>query len=105
MREIKETVTFENEVLRVIFDRRNPNWLERESKDDHDYNVLYLKTQERFMNDLLMARNRLYVNDILEHMNFPRIQEGFSYGWLKEMGDYIKFDIQDMGDRIVVTIV
>lgn len=46
---------------KIIFDRNNPNW----SKDE-GFNLLFLRAQELYLNDLAKLRGYLYYNQIYE---------------------------------------
>ena len=45
----------------IIFDRNNSNW----SKDEV-FNLLFLMTQEQYLNDLAKTKGYLYFNEIYE---------------------------------------
>lgn len=45
----------------IIFDRNNSYW----SKDE-GFNLLFLRTQERYLNDLAKSKGYLYFNEIYE---------------------------------------
>lgn len=45
----------------IIFDRDNPNW-----STDEGFNTMFLRTQERYLHDLLKVRGYLYFNQIYE---------------------------------------
>lgn len=47
----------------IIFDRNNPDWSE-----DEDFNLLFLRTQELYLNDLTKARGYIYI--LMRYMKF-----------------------------------
>lgn len=81
-----------------IFDKLNPNW-----ENTPEYNMLFLKAQQNYANDLLRAKGFLFLNDVYEMLGFPRTIAGQSVGWLYDprncdhKGDnYVDFGILDV---------
>ena len=60
-----------------IFDKLNPNW-----ENTPEYNMLFLKAQQSYANDLLRVKGYLFLNDVYEMLGFPRTIAGQSIGWL-----------------------
>lgn len=60
-----------------IFDKFNPNW-----DSTPEYNMLFLKAQQSYANDLLRVKGYLFLNDVYEMLGFPRTIAGQSVGWL-----------------------
>lgn len=82
-----------------IFDEFNENW-----KREHNYNLYFLKQQERYFNDLLRAKGVVFWNEVLEGLGFPRVPEGQMIGWVYDKdnieGDnYISFGIFEYPER------
>lgn len=84
-----------------IFDKFNPNW-----ENTPEYNMLFLKAQQSYANDLLKAKGYLFLNDVYEMLGFPRTIAGQSVGWLYDprncdhKGDnFVSFGIFDVHKR------
>lgn len=65
---------------------------------DSDYNLAFLKAQERFANDKLRAEGFVFLNDVLVSIGLPRTRIGNEVGWVYDeknpVGDnYISFGV------------
>ena len=56
---------------------KNPYW-----NESNEYNILFLNGQQRYANDLLRAKKRLFLNDVYEMLGLPRSKEGQIVGWI-----------------------
>jgi len=64
-----------------------------------EYNLTFLKCQERFANDLLNSRGHIFLNEVYDMLGIPRTQAGAVVGWVKGEGDeFVDFGIFN-GDR------
>lgn len=73
------------------FDEYNDNW----SKAP-EYNLLFLKNQQNYANDLLRARGHIFLNEVYDMLGLERSSAGQAVGWAitKEDGDnYVDFSI------------
>ena len=82
-----------------IFDEFNENW-----KREHNYNLYFLKQQERYFNDMLRAKGVVFWNEVLEGLGFNRVPEGQMIGWVydkdnTEGDNYISFGIFEYPER------
>ena len=102
---IKETVNMMDPNLysdyAKFFDEANPNW-----KNDPEYNLMFLKSQQQYANDLLKARGRLFLNEVYDMLGIDRTKAGQVVGWVynKEnpIGDnFVDFGIYDMSKERV----
>ena len=59
------------------FDSSNPNW-----EETPDYNLMFLKAQQKFANDKLIAEGRLFLNDVYEALGIPKTKAGQIVGWV-----------------------
>ena len=71
----------------------NPNW-----EENNEYNIMFLKSQERYANDILRARGHLYLNEVYDMLGLPRSQAGQIVGWVyneeNPVGDnYVDFGL------------
>lgn len=79
-----------------FFDDNNPNW----SNGDREYNLMFLKCQERYFNDMLKTKGFVFLNDVLEQLGFKKSKSGQIVGWVcnenNPIGDnYIDFDLDN----------
>lgn len=71
----------------------NSNWA-----NNNDYNLMFIKAQEKYANDLLKAKKRVFLNEVYEMLGFPRTKAGQVVGWVYDpenpKGDnYIDFGV------------
>ena len=81
------------------FDDRNEAWVK-----NRKHNLMFLKTQQAYANNLLKVKGWLVLNDIYDMLGFPRTKEGCFVGWIYEennqIGDnFIDFDIHCKGNH------
>ena len=55
----------------------NPHW-----EPNNEYNIMFIKAQENYANDLLRAKKRLFLNDVYEMLGLPRTKAGQVVGWV-----------------------
>lgn len=69
------------------FDHKNINW-----NTTTDYNMMYLKNQEQYANDMFNARGHIFLNEILDLLGIDRVDYGQLVGWKVGNGDnYVDF--------------
>ena len=78
-----------------FFDESNPNW-----EKDSEYNLMFLRSQQAYANDKLIAQGYLYLNDVYDMLGIPRSKAGQIVGWVynpdNPVGDnYVDFGIYD----------
>jgi hypothetical protein len=67
---------------------------------DSEYNLMFLRSQQQFSNDLLKARGHLFLNEVYDMLGIPRTKAGQVVGWVYDpenpIGDnYVDFGIYD----------
>lgn len=73
--------------------RINENW-----KPNNEMNIFFLKSRERYANDLLKLNKRVFLNEVYEMLDLPKSQAGQVVGWVYDeenpKGDnYIDFGL------------
>lgn len=68
---------------------------------DPEYNLMFLKDQERYANDRLKAKGSLTLNEVYDMLGIPRTKAGCVVGWIYDeknpVGDnYVDFGIFDI---------
>lgn len=71
----------------------NPHW-----ESNNEYNLMFIKAQENYANDLLRAKKRLFLNDVYEMLGLPATKAGQVVGWIYDpehpIGDnYVDFGL------------
>lgn len=78
----------------------NSNW-----EENGEYNLMFLKSVQRYANDKLKVKGRLFLNEVYEMLGFPETKGGQVVGWVydpkNEIGDnYIDFGIYSSSDNL-----
>lgn len=74
-----------------FFDVSSASW-----NKDPEYNLIFLKCQQNYANDLLHARGHVFLNEIYDMLGIPRSKAGAVVGWLLGVGDdFINFGVFD----------
>lgn len=55
----------------------NPHW-----EANNEYNLMFIKAQENYANDLLRAKGRLFLNEVYEMLGMPATKAGQIVGWV-----------------------
>lgn len=68
---------------------------------DSEYNLMFLRSQQQYANDLLRANGRLFLNEVYDMLGIPRTKAGQVVGWVynteNPIGDnYVDFGIYDV---------
>ena len=68
---------------------------------DPEYNLMFLKDQQRYANDMLRAKGHLFLNEVYDLLGIPRSKAGQVVGWIYDeknpVGDnYVDFGIYDI---------
>ena len=84
-----------------FFDEFSPNW-----QNDPEYNLMFLRAQQQYANDLLKAKGRLFLNEVYDMLGLERTKAGQVVGWVynpeNPTGDnFVDFGIYDMSKERV----
>ena len=70
----------------------NPNW-----SNNNEYNLLFIKAQESYANDLLIHKKRLFLNEVYEMLGLPPTKAGQIVGWVYDSDNPIGDNYVDFG--------
>lgn len=68
---------------------------------DAEMNLMFLRAQQQYANDLLRARRYLFLNDVYDMLGIPRTKAGQIVGWVydpdrTDIDNYVDFGIYDV---------
>lgn len=61
----------------IIFDRSNKKW-----RETPEYNIMYLRQNERYLSGKFEHQGHLFVNEVLESLGMPKTSTGQTHGWI-----------------------
>jgi len=80
-----------------FFDSYSTSW----SKEP-EYNLIFLKCQQNYANDLLRSRGHVFLNEVYDMLGIPRSKAGAVVGWLLspngETDNFVNFGVFDGRD-------
>lgn len=73
---------------------------------DSEYNLMFLRAQQQYANDLLRSRGHLFLNEVYDMLGIPRTKAGQVVGWVynkdNPVGDnYVDFGLYDINREVV----
>lgn len=69
-------------------------------KKDPELNLIYLRTKQQMLTDILRSRGHLFLNEVYDELDIPRTKAGAVVGWKLGMGDdYVDFGLYSGYDR------
>jgi Family of unknown function (DUF6353) len=81
-----------------FFDNASQSW----SKEP-EYNLIFLKAQQNWANDLLHARGHVFLNEVYDMLGLDRSQAGAVVGWLLTKNgstdNFVNFGVFDDSER------
>lgn len=78
-----------------FFDESCDGW-----KKDPELNLIYLRTKQQMLTDILRSRGHLFLNEVYDELDIPRTKAGAVVGWKLGMGDdYVDFGLYSGYDR------
>jgi hypothetical protein len=75
-----------------FFDEMCADW-----KRNPEYNLIFLRAQQNWANDLLRARGHVFLNEVYDMLGIPRTKAGAVVGWVigHDGDNYIDFGLFD----------
>ena len=76
-----------------VFDNTNDYW----QSEDPSFNQFFLTTEQRIINDILLHRGHVFLNEVYDRLGFKRVPEGNVLGWIvsKDGPNFIDFGLYD----------
>lgn len=73
---------------------------------DSEYNLMFLKAQQNYANDILKSRGHLFLNEVYDMLGIPHSKAGQIVGWIYNEDDpskdnYVDFGIYDVNRQPV----
>ncbi len=80
-----------------FFDELSTSW-----NREPEYNLVFLKCQQSYANDMLKTRGHIFLNEVYDSLGIERTQAGQVVGWVvSDDGDnFIDFGLYDNKDKI-----
>lgn len=99
---VKKTVyTVEGEPKEIspyarFFEESSDQW-----HKDSEYNLMFLRKQQDYANEILQKRGYLFLNDVYQMLGIPKTKAGQVVGWKwnSEGDNYVDFGIYDVTDE------
>jgi hypothetical protein len=85
-----------------FFDQLSPSW-----NKQPEYNMIFLRAQQNYFNDLLLSRGHIFLNEVYDALGIPRSRAGAVVGWIlsKDGDNYVDMGIyssdREMARRFV----
>jgi Family of unknown function (DUF6353) len=97
---VKRVSSDEPSIYARFFDQSSSSW----SKEP-EYNLIFLKAQQNYANDLLHARGHVLLNDVYDMLGIPRSKAGAVVGWVLSRNgttdDFVNFGVfEDRSDKV-----
>lgn len=109
-KEIKETVVDENGEEKTVtktVDVADPNTYSDYARffddgcsgweKDPEYNLMFLKAQQQYANDILKSRGHLFLNEVYDMLGIPRTRAGQVVGWVYDEDNTVGDNFVDFG--------
>lgn len=75
-----------------LFDSMSSNWT-----NEPEYNLVFLKAQQNYLNNLLHVRGHVFLNEVYDALDIPRSRAGQIVGWVigADGDNYIDFGLYE----------
>ena len=78
-------------------------WTSCDHRKDPEYNLMFLRRQQDYANEVLKSRGHLFLNEVYDMLGIPRTKAGQVVGWIynedNPNGDnYVDFGIYDLSN-------
>lgn len=85
----------QHSVYAKFFDEASANW-----HKNPEYNLVFLKCQQTYANDMLRARGHLFLNEVYDMLGIERTQAGAAVGWVmsKDGDNFVDFGMYDLNN-------
>lgn len=83
----------------MFFDERSSEWI-----NNPEMNLLTLKSQQNYYNNLLQVRGHVFLNEVYDALGLPHTSAGSVVGWVigKDGDNYIDFGIYDASNSLFI---
>lgn len=75
-----------------FFDAASPYW-----EKDPEYNLMFLKAEQNYANDLLRSQKYLFLNDVYKRLGIPETKAGQVVGWIYDEKNPVGNNYVDFG--------
>lgn len=76
------------------FDAESPAWTKNPG-----YNLMFIKEQQRYANDMLKVKGHLFLNEVYEMLGMPQTASGQVVGWIYDENDPVDFGLMNERNR------
>lgn len=78
-------------------------WTSCDHRKDPEYNLMFLRRQQDYANEVLKTRGHLFLNEVYDMLGIPRTKAGQVVGWIYNEKDpsgdnYVDFGIYDLSN-------
>lgn len=80
---VTRTSLSEPSIYARFFDDISASW-----NRDPEYNLIFLKCQQNYANDLLRSRGHVFLNEVYDMLGIPRSKAGSVVGWVLSKNGY-----------------
>ena len=101
VRETVDTIDPDNPAAPSDYARFFDEGTSKDWNENPDYNMMFLRAQQQYANDILRSRGRLFLNDVYDMLGIPKSKAGQIVGWVYDpdnpVGDnYVDFGIHEV---------
>lgn len=87
-------------MTQIIFNEESYNWTK-----DMEYNILFVKHAESYLNDFIRVKKGVYGHEIYDYFGIPYDRLTFAKDYLTKLfTGYLKFGMVSLEDSIIIAI-